>query len=285
MRQVMQPRPKTMSRPAAPSRLQRRGFLETPVAGLALSALALWIVPAVLDGNSLSAQTETPRITEPAQQQNTAIKPAQARRRTAKGTHVAATQGQPAPESIAAPPPVPPAPIWPANQPPDQARVSWDSRGLEIEASNSSLNQIVHQVAAETGVKFEGLTRDQRVFGSYGPGPGRDVLLKLLDGSGYNVLMIVGRDANTPLEIVLSAKSPADAQTAANRNTPEDEPDPRPDEPLEPPPPSTVQQQFAQGNNVKTTDPQQFMQDILDHQHKIDEQQQQQRSQQNNQQP
>jgi hypothetical protein len=164
--------------------------------------------------------------------------------------------------------------------------VSWDSRGLEIEASNSSLNQILHQVAAETGAKFEGLTRDQRIFGSYGPGPGRDVLLKLLDGSGYNVLMIVGRDADTPLEIVLSAQSPAGVQAAANRDTSgDDEPDPRPDEPLEPPLPPSVQQQFGQGNDVKTTDPQQFMQDILQHQQKIDQQQQQQQSQQNNQQP
>ncbi len=244
-----------------------------PVAGLALSVLALWVVPAVLDGNSLSAQTEAPRVTEPAQQQSTAVKPAQARRRIAEGAHVAAAQGQPSPESIAAPPPVPPAPIWPANQPPNQARVSWDGRGLEIEASNSSLNQILHQVAAETGAKFEGLTRDQRIFGSYGPGPKRDVLLKLLDGSGYNVLMIGGRETEAPLEIVLSAKSPASPQTAANRNTTEDDPPPHPDEPVEPPRPPTVQQQFAQGNDVKTTDPQQFMQDILQHQQKIDQQQ------------
>ena len=46
--------------------------------------------------------------------------------------------------------------------------MSWDSRGLEIEAYNSSLNQILRQVAADTGAKLEGLTQDQRVFGSYG---------------------------------------------------------------------------------------------------------------------
>jgi hypothetical protein len=35
--------------------------------------------------------------------------------------------------------------------------VSWDSCGLEIEASNSSLNQILYQVAADAGAKLEGL--------------------------------------------------------------------------------------------------------------------------------
>ncbi|MGD0346814.1 MAG: hypothetical protein ABSA85_08660 [Terracidiphilus sp.] len=260
-----------MTRPATPSHLRRRGVPETLVFALALSVLALLAVPAILGGKKLFAQTPSPQSTKPAQRRNATVKPAQARRRIAAGVHAAAAQGQPAPGSIADSPPASPAPIWPANQPPNQARVSWDSRGLEIDASNSSLNQILHQVAAETGAKFEGLTRDQRIFGSYGPGPGRDVLLNLLEGSGYNVLMIGGRDADPPLEIVLSIKLPAGAQTAANRNTPEDEPDPRPAEPLEPPSPPTVQQQFAQGNNVKTADPQQFMQDILQHQQRIDQ--------------
>ena len=31
---------------------------------------------------------------------------------------------------------------------------------------------------------------DQRVFGTYGRGPARDVIAQLLDGSGYDVLMI-----------------------------------------------------------------------------------------------
>ncbi len=163
--------------------------------------------------------------------------------------------------------------------------VSWDSGGLEIEASNSSLVQILHQVASETGAKLVGLTRDQRIFGSYGPGPGREVLLKLLEGSGYNVLVVGGRDADAPLEIVLSAKSPVSPQTAANHNTPgDDDAPPPPDEPLEPPPPSTVQQQFATGNEGLSADPQQFMQDILERQQKIDQQQQdpQQQDPQNN---
>jgi hypothetical protein len=283
MQQMIQPRPKTMNPQPTPPHLCQKGFLGTLVLALALSVLALLAVPAILGGKKLSAQTPSPQATKPAHQQEIAVRPAQPRRRAPAHAHDASTEPPTALEVIAAPPLVSPVPIWPAHQPPNQARVSWDNRGLEIEASNSSLNQILHQVAAETGARFEGLTRDQRIFGCYGPGPGREVLLKLLDGSGYNVLMIGGRDAAAPIEIILSAKSPAGAQTAADRNTPEDEPDPQPDESVDPPLPPTVQQQFAQGNDVKTTDPQQFMQDILQHQQKIDKQQQQ--GQQNNQQP
>lgn len=159
--------------------------------------------------------------------------------------------------------------------------MSWDSRGLEIEASNSSLNQILRQVAADTGAKLEGLTQDQRVFGSYGPGPGSDVLLKLLEGSGYNVLVVGGRDGEAPLEIVLSTRLPFDPHAAMNnqnhRNSSDDAPEPpRPEPPPDPPP--ADQNPFAIG--APPRDPAEVMDEILHRQQKIDEQAQQ--DQQNN---
>ena len=242
----------------APSRLRRSGFLETLVLGP-----VLFVVPAILGGENLPAQIPAQQVTKPAQQQQEATKPA--------------------PEAIAAQPPASPAPIWPANQSPNQAKVNWDSRGLEIEASNSSLDQILHQVAAETGAKLEGLAQDQRVFGSYGPGPVCDVLLKLLDGSGYNVLIIGRHDTGAPLEIVLSARSPISPQTTANnqnRNNSRDEPREqlKPDYPPEPPRPQPAQNPF--GNGEPPRDQLQFMQEILQRQQQID--QQQQKQQQNN---
>ena len=155
--------------------------------------------------------------------------------------------------------------------------MSWDSRSLEIEASNSSLNQILHQVATDTGAKLEGLTQDQRIFGSYGPGPGCDVLSKLLEGSGYNVLMIGSRDADAPLEIVLSARSPAGTQTAANHQNrsslEHDEAEPQPDHSLDAPSPQPSQNPFSNGA-PSPGDPVQFMQEILQRQQQIDQQQQ-----------
>ncbi len=80
MQQMMQPRPKTMNPQPAPSRLRRQGFLETLVLGLALSVLALLVVPAILGGKNLPAQTHAPQATKPAQQQKADAKPAQPRR-------------------------------------------------------------------------------------------------------------------------------------------------------------------------------------------------------------
>ena len=262
---VMQPRPTTMNPRPASSRLRRQGLIETLVFGFAPSVLALLVVPAILGGRNLPAQTRAPQTTKPTQQQKAPAEAAQVRR--------------PAAEAIAAPPSASPAPILPANQPPTQARVSWDSRGLRIEASNSSLDQILRQVAADTGAKLEGLIQDQRVFGSYGPGPESDVLWKLLDGSGYNVLMIGGRDA-TPLEIVLSARSSTSPLTAANNqnrsNSERFESKPQPDYPPDPPRPQPIQNPF--GNGEPSRDPLQFMQEILQRQQQIDQQQQDQKN-------
>jgi hypothetical protein len=276
---MMQPQPKTMN--PLPAASHRQGLPETLLRGLALSALALLTVPAIPMGKNLTAQTPAPRSTKPEQQQKAVAKPDQPRRRAATHAHVALIEPRPVPEAIAAPPPPAPAPIWPANQPPNQAKVSWDSRGLEIEASNSSLDQILHQVAADTGAKLEGLTQgqhslDQRIFGTYGPGPARDVLAKLLDGSGYNVLMIGGRDADAPLEVVFFASSPASPQTAANnqsRSNPKDDDAAELLEP-DPPAPAAMKTPFGNGDSGVPENPQQIMQDILDRQQKIDQQQQ-----------
>ena len=80
-------------------------------------------------------------------------------------------------------------PNWPVNDKPSPASVVWDATGLRINASNSSLQQILNEVSTDTGTKVEGFGADQRVYGSYGPGQARDVLSQLLQGSGYNVLL------------------------------------------------------------------------------------------------
>ncbi|MGA3081855.1 MAG: hypothetical protein ABSD44_10790 [Terracidiphilus sp.] len=122
----------------------------------------------------------------------------------------------PPPAALPAPPPEPEAPLWPANEKPVDATVTWDSLGLRIDASNSSLEQILNDVAADTGAKVEGFDADERVFGAFGPGQARDVLSQLLQGSGYNVMLIGDQGQGTPREIVLSARHAGDEQPAAN---------------------------------------------------------------------
>jgi len=101
--------------------------------------------------------------------------------------------------------------------------VVWDSHGLRIEAANSSLQQILGDVSTDTGAKVEGLRSDQRIFGTYGPGSARDVLSQLLDGTGYNVLMIGDQGAGTPRQIVLSAQPKGPAPMNNSRDTTSEE--------------------------------------------------------------
>jgi hypothetical protein len=111
--------------------------------------------------------------------------------------------------------------------------VAWDSQGLRIVASNSSLAQIMKDVCARTGAQLEGMGQDQRIFGVFGPGPARDVLAQLFDGSGYNVLMIGDEGQGTPRRIVLSARPTGTAPSAGpgTSNDEETDAEPQPQQP------------------------------------------------------
>ncbi|MGD0682296.1 MAG: hypothetical protein ABR990_09610 [Terracidiphilus sp.] len=130
--------------------------------------------------------------------------------------HSVAAQTQSPTPPAAAKPPEPELPKWPANEKPSPASVTWDSQGLRIDAANSSLAQILQDVATATGAKVEGFDSDQRVFGAFGPGPARDVLSQLLQGSGYNVLLIGDQGQGTPREILLSHRHAGTATAAVN---------------------------------------------------------------------
>jgi hypothetical protein len=169
----------------------------------------------------------------------------------------AAAQAQSPTPPAAAKPPEPELPKWPANEKPSRASVTWDSQGLRIDAANSSLAQILQDVATATGANVEGFDSDQRVFGAFGPGPARDVLSQLLQGSGYNVLMIGDQGQGTPREILLSHRH-AGTATAAVSPAPARDEDTDTDEqpqPSQPPirpgafpgrPPLTPQQMLQQ---------------------------------------
>jgi hypothetical protein len=92
---------------------------------------------------------------------------------------------------------------------------------LFIQASNSSLDQILNDISLKTGAKVEGMSADERVFGIYGPGPARDVLTELLDGSGYNVLLVGDLGQGTPRRIVLSGR-PTGPARPSGQSTPSD---------------------------------------------------------------
>lgn len=233
------------------------------------------------------------RADQTAAQKRTSTGAATSHRRAAAKTPV------PAPQISAVPPePVAPKPPdWPANAEPSAATVEWNSKGLQINASNSSLQQILKDVATATGAKVSGLGADQRVFGSYGPGPARDVLSELLVGSGYNVLMVGEQGQGTPREIVLSkqASGPSQRQTnsqsqsnddsGANTDVeeqPQPPPPPQPQAPLQAPAPvNNNPSGFGPGGGQpQPRTPQQILQEMQQRQQQIEQLQQQQHNQQ-----
>jgi hypothetical protein len=135
----------------------------------------------------------------------------------ASGAQATPETTDPAASEPAAPAP-PPTPQWPINEQPAQPVVTWDSQGLSIDAANSSLQQILKAVSVATGAKVDGMTGDQRVFGDYGPGPSRDVLSQLLQGAGYNVIMVGDLGQGTPRQILLSVRRAGNDNNQANSN-------------------------------------------------------------------
>ncbi len=176
----------------------------------------------------------------------------------------------PAPQPPAAslqPQPAPAAPETAPSmlqQPAREAQIVFDNNSLSIHADNSSLAAILHQVAARSGMKIDGLGTDERVFGSFGPGAPRDVLADLLDGTAYNLVLLGDLSNGAPRELILSpathagaaAPSPApqvNADEASNeQESVEVPPPPQPEQPAPgtTPPPTpgvrTPQQLFEQ---------------------------------------
>ena len=189
-------------------------------------------------------------------------------------------------------PPDPPPPDWPVKGKAIPASVAWNGRDLSIAAKNSTLEQILHDVSTATGLKVEGLSEsrggqgdqrgNQRVYGSYGPASERDVLSQLLEGSGYNVIMVGDQGEGAPRELVLTAQAVGgkggDAQHATQSNQAgEEEVQDEPEAPEQPEQPfrrplngQPDQQQPPQGGRT----PQQMLQEIQ--QRQLQQQQQQQ---------
>jgi len=178
-------------------------------------------------------------------------------------------------------PPAPPAPQWPVNDPPQQASVQWTAQGLTIDAKNSSLQQILNDISAQSGARVEGMGRDQRVFGVYGPGQPRDVLSQLLEGTGYNVIMVGDSQRGVPQRILLSERPKGGTQPNAPVAA-ADEYEP-PVAPYQPPQPPPQQQPETRPPEVPRT-PQQILQEMQQREQQMREQQMRQMQQQNNQQ-
>lgn len=104
-----------------------------------------------------------------------------------------AAQVQPAETAAPTPPPPPPTPEQMPARPPT---VSYQNGQLSIVAPNSTLSDILQAVKSKTGAAIDiPPGANERVVSRFGPGPARDVLAALLNGTHFNYVMI-GSDAN-----------------------------------------------------------------------------------------
>jgi hypothetical protein len=125
-----------------------------------------------------------------------------------------------------APPPLPaytPAPLQPLplDQVPAVApRVQYEAGELTIVAHNSTLADVLKAVRQQTGAEFDiPPNASERVVADIGPGPARDVLAQLLNGTHFNYVMVgSAADPTAVHSLLLTPKSGTpDTTTAANR--------------------------------------------------------------------
>ena len=168
------------------------------------------------------------------------------------------------------------------NDQPVPASVNWDGSGLRIIAANSSLQQILAEFAKDTGTKVDGIAQDQRIFGNFGPGRPSEVLAELLQGSGYNFLLVGDSGSGLPREVILSAQA-AGASPRPNPNQQQEDDyddapvdnnqvDTQPQAPPVVPPGPSHTNSTPDGMPVRT--PQQIMQDLQMRQQQLQQQQQ-----------
>lgn len=102
-------------------------------------------------------------------------------------------------------PAAPTLPPTPAQLPPQPANVTYAGGLLTVTASNSSLNQILREIARDTGLKITGGVVDERVFGQYGPAPSAQILNTLLSGTSSNMLLVES-NGTAPAELILTPR-------------------------------------------------------------------------------
>lgn len=114
-------------------------------------------------------------------------------------------------------PPLPSGPTGPVQQIPLDSiapvapQVSYQNGQLTIVAPNSTLGDILRAVRKQTGAEIEIPPATERVVTHLGPGPARDVIAELLNGSRFNyVLLGSPADASLLTRVVLVAKTSPD---------------------------------------------------------------------------
>jgi len=107
-----------------------------------------------------------------------------------------------------------PVPLPPEQMPASPPEVQFHQGQLTIMASNSTLSDILRAVRDRTGASVDVPgNATERVVGQFGPGPARDVLASLLNGSHFNYVLLGSADNSFALDrVILTSKSSANSQ-------------------------------------------------------------------------
>jgi hypothetical protein len=121
-----------------------------------------------------------------------------------------------------------PVPLPPEQMPASPPEVQFNQGQLTIMASNSTLGDILRAVRKETGASVDVPgNATERVVGQFGPGPARDVLASLLNGSHFNYVLLGSAENPVALDrVILTSRSGANEPSAqpANASVPQIQP-------------------------------------------------------------
>jgi len=108
--------------------------------------------------------------------------------------------------------PVPAIPL--DSMAPVAPQVSYQNSQLTIVAPNSTLGDILRAVKKQTGAEIDIPSAPERVVTHLGPGPAREVLAELLNGSRFNYVLLGSSADNASLaRVVLVVKTGPDSVT------------------------------------------------------------------------
>jgi hypothetical protein len=123
-------------------------------------------------------------------------------------------QATPSPQ----PPQPPPPPVTLEQMPASAPQVTFRNGMLTIVSQNSTLADILRAVHARTGAAMDiPPNANERVVSRLGPGPAREVLASLLNGSHFNYVMLGSATNPQSVErVILTSKASAPEPAAQN---------------------------------------------------------------------
>jgi hypothetical protein len=126
------------------------------------------------------------------------------------------------PRPVFGPRPVPAPPPTLEQLPASAPRVAFQGGQLTIVSRNASLGAILREVESKTGATVDmPANPTERVVGQFGPGPAREVLASLLNGSRFNYVLLGSPQDPTSLDrvVLLKKSSGTDQPGGASEGT------------------------------------------------------------------